>query len=98
MGSQQNAIPDQSQEIPAKVLSVVSAELGVPQSDLAQSSTLQELGIDSLHGLSIITELENFFKVHLENELIATILTLGDIVRAIENTLGDNSGAGTANA
>jgi acyl carrier protein len=101
ISSQQNsemADSQHSQEIAATVISVVSAEMGLPSEDLTLKRSFEELGIDSLNGLSIITELENAFTVHLENEAIAKIRTLADVVRAVENAFAEKAGEGGPHA
>jgi acyl carrier protein len=86
-----------SEEIADKVILAVSTEMGIPASELALTRTFEDLGIDSLNGLSIMTELENTFGVHIENEAIARISSLADVVNAIQNALFEKAGGGRPN-
>lgn len=75
-----------------KVISVVSTEMAIPASELTLSGTFEELGIDSLNGLSIMTELENAFRVHIADEAIGRIRSLADVVGAVKDALAERAG------
>ncbi|MDR3163681.1 MAG: phosphopantetheine-binding protein [Mycoplasmataceae bacterium] len=49
--------------------------------------TLKELGIDSLEAMGIIVGVEQSLNVHLPDEILANMRTLGDLINAFEKQL-----------
>ncbi len=52
--------------------------------DIKPAATFEELNMDSLDGISLITDLENHYKIILTNEEVSAIKNVGDAVSAIE--------------
>ena len=44
---------------------------------------VEDLGLDSLKLLTLVVEIENHFRVRLDEEAEAEIVTVGDLVRVI---------------
>jgi acyl carrier protein len=56
-------------------------------SDAQKNSTLKELGIDSLEVMGIIVGVEQALNVHLPDEALINMRTLGDLVDAFNQQL-----------
>ena len=52
---------------------------------VAESSTIAELGIDSLGMLEIIGCLERELRIHIPDESLAGIVTVKDLLNAVES-------------
>lgn len=76
-----------SQEILGEIAEVARIHLGW-DGDLQPSLRLvEDLELDSLKSLTLALELENHFRVRLDQE--AGLVTVGDLVAAIERHLDD---------
>ena len=51
---------------------------------VAETTSISELGIDSLGMLEIIGSLERELKIHIPDEALAGILTVKDLLNAVE--------------
>lgn len=51
---------------------------------VAETSTIAELGIDSLGMLEIIGSLERELRIHIPDESLAGIVTVKDLLNAVE--------------
>ncbi len=52
---------------------------------VAETTSISELGIDSLGMLEIIGSLERELKIHIPDEALAGILTVKDLLNAVES-------------
>jgi acyl carrier protein len=52
---------------------------------IAETSTIAELGIDSLGMLEIIGSLERELRIHIPDESLAGIVTVNDLLNAVES-------------
>jgi acyl carrier protein len=52
---------------------------------VAETTSISELGIDSLGMLEIIGSLERELKIHIPDESLAGILTVKDLLNAVES-------------
>ncbi len=52
---------------------------------IPESSTIAELGIDSLGMLEIIGSLERELRIHIPDESLAGIVTVNDLLNAVES-------------
>lgn len=53
--------------------------------DVTPDAELSALGIDSLKAITVLFELEEAFDIEIPNEMIASIVTVGDILQKIED-------------
>jgi len=53
--------------------------------NVAETTSISELGIDSLGMLEIIGSLERELKIHIPDESLAGILTVKDLLNAVES-------------
>ena len=68
------------------VKSIIVAELRVDRARLAPATHLmKDLGADSLDALNIAVKLEEAFKIKIPDEAIPNFLTVGDIVRGVND-------------
>jgi acyl carrier protein len=75
-------------EILAGVARVARDELGLdPATIRPEARLVEDLGLDSLRLLTLAAEVENRFRVALEPEDDAAIVTVGDLVAALERRL-----------
>ena len=66
------------------VFEVIARELKCSPANLTIETRLEDLGIDSLRAITILYQLEEQFEIEVPNELIETIVTIGDIVTNID--------------
>ncbi|HIZ45543.1 MAG TPA: acyl carrier protein [Candidatus Olsenella pullistercoris] len=69
----------------AKVIEVVNdtLELG-SEVELTEATNLKELGADSFDLLELVTALEDEFSLTFDDDAVGTIVTVGEVVAAIE--------------
>lgn len=63
-----------------KVAAVIAKTVNCNVEDIKPETTLESLGIDSLKAVTVLFELEEAFDVEIPNELISSIVTVGDII------------------
>lgn len=66
------------------VFDVIAREQKCSPEDLSLETRLEDLGIDSLRAITIVYQLEEQLEIEIPNELIETIVTVGDIVTNID--------------
>ena len=66
------------------VFEVIAREQRCSPENLTLETRLEDLGIDSLRAITILYQLEEQFEIEVPNELIETIVTIGDIVTNID--------------
>lgn len=71
-----------------KVKKTIIDIMGIPEDEiLLESHLYDELDADSLDLSQIILELENSYKIEIENEDIANFETVEDLVKHVEDKL-----------
>jgi acyl carrier protein len=69
------------EELSARIVSIVGAQLGVgAQSLVPESNLLDDLGADSLDVVELVMVLEEEFGIEVPDEDVENIRTIGDIV------------------
>ena len=66
------------------VFELIAREQKCSPADLSLETRLEDLGIDSLKAITILYQLEEQFEIEVPNELIESIVTVGDIVTNID--------------
>lgn len=66
------------------VIELIAREVKCPSGEITLSTGLDDLGIDSLKAIVILSELEDLFGIDIPNETIGSINTVGDIVSKID--------------
>ena len=72
-----------NQNISTRVRDVVSREFGIDES-LLNSTSLNEMGVDSLDKLKLLMDLEEEFGVQLSDGCVSKLRTVNDAVAVIE--------------
>ena len=81
-------------DVKAKVVEIIAAELSVDESKITDESSLQDdLGADSLDGINIGLAIEDAFKIKVEDEVLQEFRTVKDIVGALEKILSEEGGS-----
>ena len=72
--------------IEKKVIEILSNQLRVESEKInAQTNIATDLGADSLDLVEVLMSLEDEFNISIPDEAIPTIVTVGDLVKFIEN-------------
>lgn len=69
----------------SKVVALVAENLEVEEAQLTEASRFEDLGADSFDLLELVTAMEDEFGLTMDDDSLADIATVGDVVRAIEN-------------
>jgi acyl carrier protein len=64
----------------AKVVSLVAKELKIESNKITESSTLRDLGADSLDLMKITMKLEELFGIEIDDEKAETLHNVKDVV------------------
>jgi acyl carrier protein len=76
------------EEIFAKIAGLIAANnKEIPVEQIKMESSFEELNMDSLDGITIISDLEKEYDLILSNEEVANIRTVGQAVEALEKHL-----------
>ena len=78
------------EEIFQHLVQAIVTNTNIPKEDIAINSTFEELGMDSLDSMSVITNLENIYNIILPNEAVMKIRTVLDAVNALEEHVSQN--------
>ena len=79
-----------TQEIEAKVIEIVSKQLGVAKDKIARASSfVNDLGADSLDTVELVMEIEDAFDLSIPDDAAEKIQSVGDAIKYIEDSLRD---------
>ena len=74
-----------TQEIEAKVIEIVSKQLGVAKDKITrESSFVNDLGADSLDTVELVMEIEDAFDLSIPDDAAEKIQTVGDAIKYVE--------------
>lgn len=76
-----------SEQLIQKVISIIADNQYVPQEQISLESEFEELGIDSLAALGIISEIENEFSIIIPNDKALLIKNVRQLVEGLEEFL-----------
>lgn len=71
------------EDLSQRVISVIAATQHIAAEKIAEESTFQELGIDSLDGINILFALENEFNINIPDDEAQNIRTVHDAVEGV---------------
>ena len=66
------------------VIELIAREMQCSIEDITLNTKLNELGVDSLKAIVILSVLEDQFKIEIPNEAMESISTVGDIVAKVD--------------
>ena len=76
------------EEILQKVIDVIADQISVDVDDIDESTSLEnDLEVDSLDLLQIVTAIEDEFNITIEDEAFGTVKTVGDALTYIESLI-----------
>jgi acyl carrier protein len=78
-----------------KVLSILAKVKRIPPDSIALDSPLQDLGLDSLDTIVLLSELEDQFKISIPDDRARSIRTVRDVVEGVK-MLSVNASAASA--
>ncbi len=81
-------------ELTQRVIAIIADTQQIPPETIHLDSSFEDLGIDSLGGLTIVGEMESEFDVSLPNEEALMIRTVGQAVDSLRRNLPGGEGAG----
>jgi acyl carrier protein len=71
----------------AKVAELIAATADIPLEKITSESKFQDLGMDSLDALAMISDLEEEYKIKIPNQEILKIKTVGQAVESINKRI-----------
>lgn len=72
-----------------KVISIIATTKAIEPSAISPDTAMDELGLDSLDGMSMIFDLENEFEVEIPDEAAEEARTIGDLVAGVRRLLAE---------
>jgi acyl carrier protein len=76
-----------SGSVAEKVIEIIARKLKSSQDEITLDTTFYELGLDSLEGFSLVSEIEEEFRVNILDEDTEDMQSVRDIVEGIEKQL-----------
>ncbi len=70
-----------------RVIAAIAAVKRIPEERISLASTFEELGIDSLDGVEIVSELEEEFDISIPNEVAFEMRSVRDVVESLASAL-----------
>ena len=72
-----------------KIKSILSSQFGIDEDQITENTdVVNDLGADSLDVVEMMMSIEDEFGMMIEDEEIAEMRTVGDVVNYIENHIG----------
>lgn len=70
-----------------KIKEIIGSQLAVEPENIADTTTFEDLGVDSLDKIEITLQLEESFQIEIPDSDTEKLLTIGDVVKYIEAKL-----------
>ena len=74
-------------EILAKIADIAADVLGVDMDGITEATTFDDLEVDSLDRLQLVTAMEDEFDIEFAEESLASIASVSDAIDAVEKAL-----------
>lgn len=71
------------------VLTILAKVKRIPREKISLDSPLQELGIDSLDTVVLLSELEDYFKIDISDDAARSIRSVRDVVEGVRKLSGN---------
>ena len=72
-----------------KIKSILSSQFGIDEDQISENTDIvNDLGADSLDVVELMMSIEDEFGLMVEDEEVAEMKTVGDVVNYIENHIG----------
>jgi acyl carrier protein len=72
-----------SDTLEQQVIDIVANAKSLDPGGLSSSTTMEELALDSLDGMSIVFDLENAFEIEIPEDAAEQAKTIGDLVEGV---------------
>jgi len=72
-----------------KIRNIIAEQLNLEENEISETTTFEELGVDSLDLFQILISLEDEFGIEIPNEDAENIKTVKDVVDYIKERIGD---------
>ena len=76
-------------DLEQRVIRIIATAKGLDPDGLGPSTTMEELGMDSLDGMSMIFDLENEFDVEIHDDAAEQARTVGDLVEGVRRLVAE---------
>ncbi len=76
-------------EVAENVLAILAKVKHIPRENISLDSPLQELGIDSLDTVVLLSELEDHFKIDISDDAARSIRSVRDVVEGVRKLSGN---------
>lgn len=76
-------------DLETRVIGIVAASKSLDPGTISSFTTMEELGFDSLDGMSMIFDLENEFEVEIPDDAAEEARTIGDLVDGVRRLLAE---------
>lgn len=76
-------------EVAENVLTILAKVKHIPREKISLDSPLQELGIDSLDTVVLLSELEDHFKIDISDDAARSIRSVRDVVEGVRKLSGN---------
>ena len=78
------------QEIYLKVRELIGEKKGLKADDIFMTNSFEELDMDSLDSVELISELEDYFKVSIPNQELLKIKTVNEAVESLDKLVNSS--------
>lgn len=85
-----------SDELAEKVMSAIANTKRISREKVAEDSTLEDLGLDSLDQLNLLFALESDFNISIPDEQAKAIRTVREMIEGVRKLTANSSGATSA--
>ena len=72
-----------SEPLEQKVIEIIASAKNRDPAGITTATPMEELGLDSLDGMSIIFDLENAFEIEIPEDAPAKATTVGDLIEGL---------------
>jgi acyl carrier protein len=70
-----------------EVMREIARICGIPWQAVRKGDWLIEHGLDSIRGIELIVALESRYGIELQDDVLADVTTVGDVIRLVEGQL-----------
>ena len=85
-----------SDELAEKVISAIASTKRISRDKVAEDSTLEDLGLDSLDQLNLLFALESDFNISIPDDQAKSIRTVREMIEGVRKLTTNASGASSA--
>lgn len=72
-----------SESLESRIIRIIATAKGLEPDELTPSTSMEELGLDSLDAMSMIFDLENEFEIEIPDDAAERARTIGDLIEGV---------------